>query len=361
MKKRLFTDLPCPSSYLFLQLFRTTSTLPHPYHVAKWADKVQDINRYERHPSWVLPLKTTTRHTNMSSDSIPTPTPTSSSADTRTVPHPVRSCTIWSVSHITYIQTLRLNFSPQSNLPKAQMLPSSHLTRYTSLSTVGISKRTPTPFRVPIFLWIRKKWSTLRNPMISWPSSSISCIASRYRKDGIWDCHPSSGGCREISSFRRYENLRNATQVGDLFFCDSCYLDSPRLVRQLIPTHAAEILAHGVKHHYPSLVNGALPFLARRPLVEVLERLPPQYYLAFVSFCFQIIKPSSVDTMKHGTKYSERPIKATVNRLDGDPPVIVCSDSHFGMGGHRQCIRFPKTIGEGCWTAPTLSKLQPLQ
>jgi len=60
------------------------------------------------------------------------------------------------------------------------------------------------------------------------------------------------------------------------------------LVRQLIPTHAAEILAHGVKHDYPSLVNKALPFLARRPLVEVLERLPPQYYLAFVSFCFQI-------------------------------------------------------------------------
>jgi len=52
--------------------------------------------------------------------------------------------------------------------------------------------------------------------------------------------------------------------------------------RQLVPTHAAEIMAHGIKHDYPSLVNEALPFLARRPLVEVLKKLPSQYYLPWV-------------------------------------------------------------------------------
>ena len=52
--------------------------------------------------------------------------------------------------------------------------------------------------------------------------------------------------------------------------------------RQLVSTHAAEVMAHGIKHDYPSLVNAALPFLARRPLVEVLEKLPTQYYLPWV-------------------------------------------------------------------------------
>jgi hypothetical protein len=45
----------------------------------------------------------------------------------------------------------------------------------------------------------------------------------------------------------------------------------------------AEILNHGIKHDYPALINDALPSVSRKPLVDVMERLPPQYHLAWVS------------------------------------------------------------------------------
>ena len=70
-------------------------------------------------------------------------------------------------------------------------------------------------------------------------------------------------------------------------------------------------MAHGIKHDYPSLVNEALPFLARRPLVEVLKKLPAQYYLPWVRAyihlrsCGIYWRFISVIIVTNGTKLSE--------------------------------------------------------
>jgi len=67
-----------------------------------------------------------------------------------------------------------------------------------------------------------------------------------------------------------------------VYFKSALHSNTVLIQRQLVSTHAAEVMAHGIKHDYPSLVNEALPFLARRPLVEVLKKLPSQYYLPWV-------------------------------------------------------------------------------
>ncbi|KAF8967470.1 hypothetical protein BDZ97DRAFT_522906 [Flammula alnicola] len=41
-----------------------------------------------------------------------------------------------------------------------------------------------------------------------------------------------------------------------------------------LPHHAAEILGYAIKHHHPKLVDQAVSYLARSPLVEVQEKLP---------------------------------------------------------------------------------------
>ncbi|KIM44436.1 hypothetical protein M413DRAFT_38665, partial [Hebeloma cylindrosporum] len=44
---------------------------------------------------------------------------------------------------------------------------------------------------------------------------------------------------------------------------------------QKSPDDAPAVLAHGIKHNYPILINEAVPHLSRLPLITVLEKIPP--------------------------------------------------------------------------------------
>ncbi|KAF8956957.1 hypothetical protein BDZ97DRAFT_1670745, partial [Flammula alnicola] len=59
-------------------------------------------------------------------------------------------------------------------------------------------------------------------------------------------------------------------------------------LRHFIPEHAAEIMGHFVKHNYPSMINECVPYLARSPLLDVLDRLPPECILPWVSIIFNL-------------------------------------------------------------------------
>jgi hypothetical protein len=53
------------------------------------------------------------------------------------------------------------------------------------------------------------------------------------------------------------------------------YLNLCRGFLQKSPDNAAAILAHGIKHNYPELINEAVPHLSRLPLITMLEKIPP--------------------------------------------------------------------------------------
>ncbi|KAF8877234.1 hypothetical protein CPB84DRAFT_1817608 [Gymnopilus junonius] len=60
-------------------------------------------------------------------------------------------------------------------------------------------------------------------------------------------------------------------------------LCSMRLTK-FLPQHAPEILAHAVKHHYPSLIHATVQCFARSPFIPVMEKLPLSLVVPFARY-----------------------------------------------------------------------------
>ncbi|KAF9478262.1 hypothetical protein BDN70DRAFT_880225 [Pholiota conissans] len=89
-------------------------------------------------------------------------------------------------------------------------------------------------------------------------------------------------------------------------------------LRHFITKHAAEVMGHFVRHNYSSMVDECVPHIARSPLIDVLELLPPECVLPWLLY---------QDAWKSVFKLARKYIKA--KPMDGEGlchhPMTICN------------------------------------
>ena len=58
------------------------------------------------------------------------------------------------------------------------------------------------------------------------------------------------------------------------------------LRRRFLPEHAVEVLGYAAKHDHDNIIEEAIPFSVRLPLVQVFDRLPPCLFRPWVSWLY---------------------------------------------------------------------------